>query len=270
MKVISWNIFNGQAANPIESAPELSESIRDVVTMIDADLLAVQEVDENQPRSGNVHQMEIIAQAMGAVHWGYARAVIGTPGFSWRSPNMDEKIFHSVSAEPGYGIGLASRIPVRTWHRIDLAASWIGIFLPFPTKKGLRLRYTRDEPRVAIIAELDNGFTITATHLSFVPIWNYFQLRKVKRYLRKRPGHHIIIGDLNIPFAFPNRFKVWKSLVIRKTYPSYKPTLQFDYILYHKPFDRNKDFQKIITSEITLPISMMSDHRPIGAEILLA
>ena len=270
MKVISWNIFNGQAANPTQPVPDLSESIQTVVGAIGADILAVQEVDENQPRSGKVNQMEVIAQAMGAEHWGYARTVMGTPGFSWRSPTNDEKIFHSSSAEPAYGIGLASRIPVRTWHRIDLAASPVGIFLPFPTKKGFRLRYTHDEPRVAIVAELDNGFTITATHLSFVPFWNYFQLKKIKRHVKKLPGHHIIIGDLNIPFTFPISSRAWKSLVNRKTFPSYKPAVQFDYILLQEPFGHTLDLQKIVTSEISLPVYSMSDHCPIGVEISLS
>jgi endonuclease/exonuclease/phosphatase family metal-dependent hydrolase len=269
MKVISWNIFNGQAANPTLPAPELAESIRATIASVGADILAVQEVDENQERSGNVHQMEIIANAMGAEHWGYARAVIGTPGYSWRHPNSDEKIIHSESKEPGYGIGLASKIPVRAWHRIDLAASWIGIFLPFPAKKGFRLRYAKDEPRVAIVAELENGFTITATHLSFVPFWNYIQLAVVKRRLRKIPGNHIIIGDLNIPFTFPTHFTVWRSLVVRKTFPSYKPTIQFDYILAHKLHHRGNNSQQLVASEISLPLSPMSDHRPIGAEISL-
>jgi endonuclease/exonuclease/phosphatase family metal-dependent hydrolase len=270
MKVISWNIFNGQAANPTQPAPDLSESIQTVVGAIRADVLAVQEVDENQPRSGEVHQMEIIANAMGAEHWGYARTVIGTPGFSWRSSSGDEKILHSSSAEPAYGIGLASRIPVQTWHRIDLAASPVGIFLPFPTKKGFRLRYTRDEPRVAIVAELDNGFTITATHLSFVPFWNNYQLGKIKRHLKQIPGNHIIIGDLNIPFIVPVQLRAWKSVVIQKTFPSYKPAVQFDYILLKKPCSQTKELQKIVTSQISLPASSMSDHCPIGAEISLA
>ena len=123
MKVISWNIFNGQAANPMLPVPPLAQSIRDAIASVEADVLAVQEVDEKQPRSGSVHQMEIVAEAMGAPYWGYARAVIGTPGFGWRKPTEAEKIIHSDSDQPGYGIGLASRIPVKAWHRMDLPAS---------------------------------------------------------------------------------------------------------------------------------------------------
>jgi endonuclease/exonuclease/phosphatase family metal-dependent hydrolase len=51
MKVISWNIFNGQAANPTLTSPDLADSIRATVAQMGCDLLAVQEVDEKQPRS---------------------------------------------------------------------------------------------------------------------------------------------------------------------------------------------------------------------------
>jgi endonuclease/exonuclease/phosphatase family metal-dependent hydrolase len=260
MKVISWNIFNGQSSNPALPSPGLADSIRASITSIGADVLAVQEVDENQSRSGNVHQMEIIAAAMEAPYWGYARAVIGTPGVGWRHPSDAEKIIHSESIQSGYGIGLASKIPVRRWHRIDLSASLIGIPLPFPTAKGFTLKYTQDEPRVAIVAELENGFTVTATHLSFVPFWNYFQMLKIMRFLRTVPGRHIIVGDLNMAFNLPDRLTSWKSLASKKTYPSYKPSLQFDYILAAK---------KLKFKPLVVPDSLISDHRPVGVSIEL-
>jgi endonuclease/exonuclease/phosphatase family metal-dependent hydrolase len=258
MKVISWNIFNGQGANPTLPSPDLAEAIAACIGAVGGEILAVQEVDENQKRSGNVHQMEIIAQAMGAPHWGYARAVIGTPGFGWRKPNDEEKIVHSDSTQPGYGIGLASTIPVKAWHRVDLPASWLGLALAYPTDKGFRLKYAKDEPRVALIAELENGFTVAATHLSFVPFWNFYQLTILMRRLKRLPGKHIIIGDINLPWGIPQRFTPWKSLVSQKTFPSYKPSLQFDYLLAR---------ENLSATKINFPTSPMSDHLPIGAEI---
>jgi len=59
-------------------------------------------------------------------------------------------------------------------------------------------------------------------------------------------------------------------VVIQKTFPSYKPAVQFDYILLKKPCSQTKELQKIVTSQISLPASSMSDHCPIGAEISLA
>ncbi len=260
MKVISWNIFNGQAADPRQPVPPLKESIQDAVGNAGCDVIAVQEVDENQPRSGSVHQMEIVAEAIGADYWGYARAVIGTPGFGWRKPTAEEKIIHSDSALPGYGIGLASKIAVNKWHRLDLPASWFGFALAYPTDKGFRLKYTKDEPRVAIIAELENGFTVAATHLSFVPFWNFFQLLKLMRFVKKLPGTPLIIGDINLPWNIPHRFTSWRSLARKKTFPAYKPSLQFDYILSAAPLK---------AQSLEISISKLSDHLPIGAKIEL-
>ena len=263
MKVISWNIFNGQAANPTLPAPSLRESIQVTIASVGCEVLAVQEVDEKQPRSGSVHQLEEIAAAMGAPHWGYARAVIGTPGFGWRKPTSDEKVLHSESSLPGYGVGLASKIPVKKWHRLDLPASWIGAPLAFPTEKGFRLRYTKDEPRVAIIAELENGFTVAATHLSFVPFWNYYQLLRLIRFMRKLPGELLIAGDINLPWNIPTRFSSWRSLVSKKTFPAYKPSLQFDYIL------AAKKSKNLVVVPIEFIDSTMSDHLPVGVDLHL-
>lgn len=261
MKVISWNIFNGQAANPTEPAPDLTESIQQLTALTGCDLIAVQEVDENQPRSGTVHQMEIVAKAIGAEHWGYARAVIGTPGFGWRRPTDSEKTIQTETDSldlPGYGIGIATKVPVKAWHRIDLPASWFGIALAYPTEKGFRLKYAKDEPRVAVIAELENGFTVAATHLSFVPFWNYFQLLILSRKMKSLPGKHLIIGDINLPWNIPARFTSWSSLVAKRTFPVYKPSLQFDYILAK---------ENVRATEFTFESSRLSDHLPIGAEI---
>jgi len=218
----------------------------------------VQEVDEKQPRSGNVHQLEVIAEAMGAAHWGYARAVIGTPGFGWRKPTEAEKIIHSDSDQPGYGIGLASRIPVRAWHRVDLPASWFGLALAYPTDKGFRMKYAKDEPRVALIAELSNGFTVALTHLSFVPFVNYYQLRKIQRYLNRLPGKKILMGDLNLPFGIPQKWSSWFSLNNQMTYPSWKPAVQFDYILAQ---------DELTATALHFEPTGMSDHLPLGVLI---
>ena len=68
------------------------------------------------------------------------------------------------------------------------------------SKPKLRFIYVKDEPRYAVAAQLTNGFTVVNMHLSFVPLVNLFQLWRVKRWLAKMPGKHILLGDLNLPF----------------------------------------------------------------------
>jgi hypothetical protein len=139
---------------------------------------------------------------------------------------------------PSYGIGLITNIPVTKWEVLALGKSVIGLPLVFPagdangsSKPKLRFIYVKDEPRYAVAAQLENGFTVVNMHLSFVPFVNLFQLWRVKRWLAKMPGKHILLGDLNLPFDLPVKFSKWKSLVSMASYPTWQPKIQFDYIL---------------------------------------
>jgi endonuclease/exonuclease/phosphatase family metal-dependent hydrolase len=195
---------------------------------------------------------------MGSMHWAYARTVIGTPGDKWRKPSSHERALHTESNEPSYGIGLISKIPVRSWRRMELGRSLIGLPLPVASDKGMKWRYIKDEPRVALIAELENGYTVAATHLSFVPFINYFQLRILQRAMKNLPGKKLIIGDLNLGWNIPGRFTRWKSLVTRNTYPTRKPVIQFDYILAE---------HELTGFPLTHPTFGISDHSSIGIEL---
>ncbi len=254
MKVISWNILHGEKL-PI-SGPAMGWA--EACAHLGADILGLQEVDENQPRSGNSKQIEEIAAQIGTTHWAYARTVIGTPGEAWRKPAAGEGVLHAEFNEPSYGIGLISKIPVTRWSRVELGRSWVGLPLPVQSAKGARFVYVKDEPRVALIAELENGFTVAVTHLSFVPFVNYFQLRKLQRVMKRLSGKKIIMGDLNLGWNIPGRFTRWKSLHTAKSYPSWKPAIQFDYILAEK---------SVPVTPLIHPKIGVSDHASIGVEI---
>ena len=257
MKVISWNLLHGQQIPPGPPGSPDADWIQ-ACTRLGADLLGLQEIDEHQPRSSRAKQIEEIAAAMETTHWAYARTVIGTPGEKWRKPAPGESVLHAEFSEPSYGIGLVSKIPVHNWHRIELGHSWVGLPLPVASNKGSRFVYVKDEPRVALIAELDNGYTVAVTHLSFVPFVNYFQLRKLQRVMKKLPGKKLIIGDLNMGWNIPGRFTKWQSLVTRNTYPAWKPAIQFDYILAAENY---------ATTSLAHPQVGVSDHASIGVKL---
>ena len=254
MKVISWNLLHGQP--PLPQGP--NTDLGSIFSDLDFDLLGVQEVDENQPRTDGARQVEAIAQASGAKDWAYARTLIGTPGGVWRKPVENEAELQSSQSSPSYGIGMISKLPVKRWHRLELGKAWIGMPLAVGGKKGMRLLYIKDEPRVCIIAELENGFTVATTHLSFVPFVNYFQLRKIQRFMAKLPGTHLLLGDLNLGWNLPEKLTSWKTLGIKKTYPSWKPAIQFDYIMGKEELDY---------SQISLAKMTISDHLPLAVEI---
>jgi endonuclease/exonuclease/phosphatase family metal-dependent hydrolase len=259
---------------PNKSGPSLAALHRAVATL-STDVIAVQEIDFNLPRSGEVNQIAEVASAMGARDWAFAPSVIGTPGEKWRKLNDgDARLIandtnHILAGS--YGIGIASKIKVLKWHRLELGNSPIGMPLVVPTESEtssrpkIRAIYVHDEPRLALAATLENGFTIFNTHLSFVPGVNLSQLKKLKKWAleigEETNTKALLLGDLNLPKKLPVALSKWSSLVTQNTYPSWGAKVQFDYIL--------SDRLRLDEYKIS-PISPtgISDHLPIGVEIL--
>ena len=82
--------------------------------------------------------MRDIAESIGARDWAMAPSVIGTPGESWRKLNSAEpEIISSTSSHAElmyecYGIGIVSKVPVLSWHRLNLGNSPLGLPLVVP------------------------------------------------------------------------------------------------------------------------------------------
>jgi len=275
---VTWNILHGQSIPPgphtaKESAGQL-QSAASILRDCGVEVLALQEVDRNQDRSGAIDQIMVMARECGAEHWAFAPTLIGTPGEKWRSLTHDDtfvvtegSVRESINDQPQYGIGLISKIPVTAWHRLELGRSRVGLPLLFPatdpeSKRKFTFIYVKDEPRVALAAQLENGFTVVVTHLSFVPLVNLYQLRKIRRWLKRIPGTHLIVGDLNLGWGIPVRGTQWRSLVESKTYPSWEAKIQFDYITAHLP-----TFGERIVEPLEIPSLGISDHLPIGVAI---
>jgi endonuclease/exonuclease/phosphatase family metal-dependent hydrolase len=260
------------AIPPQENSDPLA--LTSAIHSLDSDVFAFQEVDHFLPRSNSRPQMRDIAESIGARDWAMAPSVIGTPGESWRKLNDTEPEIitgastHSELMHESYGIGIVSKIPVVSWHRLNLGNSPLGLPLIVPgdeTGKGRpRFLYVKDEPRLALAAVLENGFTVVNTHLSFVPGFNLAQLRRVKKWalqIAESTGTRaIVLGDLNLPKNLPIAGSRWKSLVTQNTYPSWGAKIQFDYIL-------TPDLAFGEYSVRDFAAMGVSDHLPIGVEI---
>ena len=278
MRVTSWNLLHGMAIPPTNDPAADQKKLGQAIEAIGADVIGIQEVDERLQRSGNCSQTALVAETMRTEHWGFAPVMVGTPGEKWRKlDTSDLKIITKKNLEinsqsnisGNYGIGIASKIPIVHWDRLELGKSVFGmpLVIPAENKKGkqsIRFLYVADEPRVALAATLDNGWTVINTHLSFVPFVNYRQLGKIKRWtkqLSEKYGTHVlIIGDMNLPKGLPAIGSSWNSLMTQNSYPSWGAKIQFDYIL-------SNTLQPNQFETLPTVITGMSDHLPISIGI---
>ena len=249
-------------------------TLASAVQTLGSDVYGFQEVDHFLPRSASRPQIRDIAESVNAQYWAMGPSVFGTPGESWRKKHDHEpEIITQITSHADlmhecYGIGIVSKIPVMSWHRLNLGNSPIGLPLVVPgdeTGKGKpRFIYVKDEPRLALAAVLENGWTVINTHLSFVPILNLIQLKRVKKWaldLAQKTGNRaVIMGDLNLPKNLPIAFSSWKSLVTANTYPSWGAKIQFDYILA-------RDLPQVGYQGVPISSTGISDHLPLSVEI---
>ncbi len=227
MRVGTLNLASGRGDDGVSvDAAGLAAAVAD----LDVDVLAVQEVDVDQPRSHRVHQ----PAAFGFPDWRFAPTVAGTPDpfATWTTLSPTLHGPGDAVDGPHYGVALLSRLPVRRWHVLGLTAGPLKLPLlaPDPRTGDRRLWWFPDEPRAAIAAELD-GLTVVGTHLSFAAPSAARQLRQVHRWAAALPGPVIVAGDLNLGGSLSALVTRGKRLVAERTWPAPDPKVQFDHVL---------------------------------------
>ncbi|HTE72702.1 MAG TPA: endonuclease/exonuclease/phosphatase family protein [Actinomycetes bacterium] len=224
MRLVTFNILGGRS--PGEDRVDVARFAA-AVRALQPDVLALQEVDRGQDRTQHADLTAVAASAMDAVDHRFVAALTGTPGATWTAATGDE---HPDSA--AYGIALLSRRQVRAWEVVRLPAlpgraPWVWHGRKVPS-------LVRDEPRVAVGAELDGPtgpVTLATTHLSFLPGWNVVQLRRAVRALRSTAGPLVLMGDLNMSPGTARRVSGLVPVVAGPTFPVAHPARQIDHVL---------------------------------------
>ena len=196
------------------------------VASLGADVLALQEVDRDQPRSHQADLTAVAAEAMGASAHRFVATLAGEPGV-WTAATGDLQ-----PDTAAYGIALVSRFPVRAWLTTTLPA--LPGPVPVTFQRGSAPTLVHDEPRAALsaVVEAPGGVVeVVATHLTFVPGWNAYQLRRLVKGLAEHARPVVVMGDLNLAGGLPARLTGWRSLVAADTFPVGVPTRQLDHVL---------------------------------------
>jgi endonuclease/exonuclease/phosphatase family metal-dependent hydrolase len=252
MRLATFNILHGRAVT--DQQVDLDRLAR-AIKSLDADILALQEVDRDQPRSHGADLTAVAAEAMGAVAHRFVAALAGTPGATWMAATEDD-----MPGSATYGISLLSRYPASSWQvlRLPQIRRRFPMWLPGPRK----VIIVREEPRALVIGNLDTPMgplLVANTHLSFVPGLGWLQLRRIRRDLAAMPGTLLLMGDLNMAHPVPVRATGYRSLATHLTFPADAPDRQLDHILL-----RGELGQVIASSAPQLPLS---DHRALVVEV---
>jgi endonuclease/exonuclease/phosphatase family metal-dependent hydrolase len=248
VRIATFNILHGRS---LDDGQVDVDRLAAAVKSLDADVLGLQEVDRDQPRSLGADLTAVAAEAMGAVDSQFVAALSGTPGGTWMAATGEEQ-----PGSASYGIALLSRYPVISWRVVRLPA--LRASVPMWFKGSRRPIWVSDEPRVAVAAVLDGPFgelTVCTTHLSFIPGWSALQLSRLVRSLTGTREPLALIGDLNMGPRQAAQVTGLRAAATVPTFPVEEPRRQLDHVLVRGGLRA--------TGPAETPRLPLSDHRPL-------
>lgn len=226
IRVVSYNIHRCIGTDGHCDPHRVAAVLRE----IEADVIALQEVDADHWVEGGVDQLEFLAEATGF------EAVGG--------PTLRGHRGH-------YGNALLTRLPLQGVERHDLSVAG-------------------REPRGVIDAEVDvhgRRLRVVTTHLGLRPLERRTQLRSLADLMDRRPDDHVVLlGDMNewMPGALRGLHARLAAAPRLRTFPAYRPVLALDRI-WARPRDSIRDV-RVHHSRIA---RIASDHLPLVASIAL-
>jgi endonuclease/exonuclease/phosphatase family metal-dependent hydrolase len=251
MRIATFNILSGRSPDDDQVH---EERFRRAIRTLDADLLGLQEVDRNQPRSQHADLTAIAADEMGAPHHLFVAALSGTPGATWSAATGEEQ-----PDSAAYGIAFLSRYAVTGWQVVRLPGAPVPV--PHRFHGHLLPDWVRDEPRVAVVAEVETPIgrlDVVTTHLSFLRPWNRRQLHRLVAALHTRSHPIVLVGDLNMGPRPAARITGMRPMAAGATFPARAPREQIDHIL------ATRDLGRPDGRVVELP---MSDHRALVTDV---
>lgn len=248
LRVWTANIQSGKSAR---GQPTTEPELAAAFDGIEADVVALQEVDRYQARSGGLDQVAIIAGALGLDHYRYAAALTGDLAGV-------RELADPIGNHPGpaYGVGLVSRFPVIAWFATRLPQ----VVHRLPAWRGSRPAWWVHEPRVAVAAVIDGPdgpFTVASTHLSLLPAVARWQLRTLLHAATGLSERVIVAGDFNLPEATVAKVAAGWDRPRALTFHADYPVRQIDHVLVRAGRAHGPQAHRLA----------ISDHRALAVEV---
>lgn len=234
------------------AAREVLAALADQIRDIDPDVIALQEVDLGQRRSGRLDQTAVLADLLG---WDghrfaatYAGPVVGLrrrprrSALTGRADDVLGPLRALLGAGPaGFGNALLTRLPVRAWRVARLGRGPAVL-----TRRGggraldprsYALSTSTMRNMIAVqIGPVDGaggagGLAVASTHLATRTGTAAAQLAAAWAALAALPGPHVLAGDLNLHAELLAPLGIARGLGEGATYPSGAPARRIDHIL---------------------------------------
>ena len=231
MRVVAYNIKHGRGMDGVVDLERTAATLE----ALDADIIALQEVDDRAQRSGGVDQASWLAGRLG-MHAAYGSFMEFQGG--------------------RYGLAILSRRPIQS-H-----VSW-----PLPPGNEPRVALA-----ARILADSGEAITAVAVHFDWVEDdgFRFEQARATLRRIRDLETPWVVLGDFNdVPgsrtmdaFRQVGRDAI-KPVGSAATFPADRPTIEIDFIISGPP-EAWWPARATVIHE-----SKSSDHRPVLAELRL-
>lgn len=234
------------------AAREVLAALADQIRDIDPDVIALQEVDLGQRRSGRLDQTAVLADLLG---WDghrfaatYAGPVVGLrrrprrSALTGRADDVLGPLRALLGAGPaGFGNALLTRLPVRAW-RVARLGRGPAVLTRRGGGRALDPRsyaLSTSTMRNMIAAQIDpvdgaggaGGLAVASTHLATRTGTAAAQLAAAWAALAALPGPHVLAGDLNLHAELLVPLGIARDLGEGATYPSGAPARRIDHIL---------------------------------------